>query len=193
MNNKENTKLHIIIKVIMKKILIKILFITTITSCNIANEKKYQENEAEKDKHPLQNMPTNNINAWSDECGFSFELHTNSIWAFGSEIIKYERLNDSIFNITYPENVTIIKDVKIESYENKRYISFSNSGLSCCLDQNKNEIIFGADRLKFQKIANNSIKIFFPKKSSWNISRISDREIYIYNKKNRVKYTEFND
>jgi hypothetical protein len=176
----------------MKKYFVKALLLTTIISCNVESDKiNPPKNEIKQDISIVQNMPTNNISAWSDGCGFSFEFHNNSIWAMGVENIKYERLNDSIFNIIYPNKPMVINDVKIESNENSRYISFSNSGLTCCLD--KNEIIFGADRLKFQKLSNNSIKIFFPKKSTWKISRISDREIYISNEKNRIKYTEFND
>jgi len=178
----------------MKKYFIKALLLITIISCNIESEKiNPSKNEAEQDISLVQNMPTNNINAWSDECGFAFELHSNSIWAMGVENIKYERLNDSTFNIIYPNNPITINDVKIESSENSRYISFSNSGQTCCLDKNKNEIIFGADRLKFQNISKNSIQIFFPTNSIWEISRVSDRYIYISNKKNRIKYTAYND
>lgn len=178
----------------MKKYFIKALLLTTIISCNIESEKiNPPKNDAKQDISLVQNMPTNNINAWSDGCGFSFELHSNSIWAMGVENIKYERLNDSTFNIIYPNNPITINDVKIEFYENSRFISFSNSGQTCCLDQNKNEIIFGGDKLNFQKLSNNSIKVFFPTNSIWKISRVSDREIYITNKKNRIKYTAFND
>jgi hypothetical protein len=178
----------------MKKFFIKVLMITTILSCNEANNKtNATQDDVRNEIHSLQDMPTNHINAWSDGCGFSFELGNDSIWAFGDKYIKYERLNDSIFNIIYPNKPMVIKDAEIEFYEKSRYISFSNSGLTCCLDKNKNEIIFGADRLKFQKLSNNSIKVYFPLQSRWTISRVSDREIYIYNERNRTKYTQFED
>jgi hypothetical protein len=157
----------------MKKYFIKVLMITTMLSCNEANKKPNPtQDEVKNEKHSLQDMPTNHINAWTDGCGFSFEL--------GNDII-------------YPKQSLVIKDVKIDFYEKSRYISFSNSGLGCCLDKNKNEIYFGADLLKFEMMSNNSIKVFFPQKSFWKISRISDREIYIYNEKNKAKYTEFID
>ena len=177
----------------MKKYFIKVLMITTMLSCNEANKKTNPtQDEVRNEKHSLQDMPTNHINAWSDGCGFSFELVNDSIWAFGDKYIKYERLNDSIFNIIYPKQPMVIKDVEIEFYEKSRYISFSKSGLTCCLDQNKNEIIFGADRLKFQKLSNNSIKVSCPQQSQWKISRVSEREIYIYNDRNRTKYSAYN-
>jgi len=177
----------------MKKYFIKVLMITTMLSCNETNKKTNPtQDEVRNEKHSLQDMPTNHISAWSDGCGFSFELN-DSIWAFGDKYIKYERLNDSIFNIIYPKQPMVIKDVEITFYEKGRYISFSKSGLGCCLDQNKNEIIFGADRLKFQKLSNNSIKVSCPQQSQWKISRVSEREIYIYNDRNRTKYSEFKD
>ena len=168
--------------------------ITTMLSCNSGSKKTNpSQDEGGNETHSLKDMPTNHINAWSDGCGFSFELLKDSMWALGIAFVKYERLNDSLFNITYPKNPMIIKDIRIDIYENSRFINFSNSGLGCCLDKNKNEIIFGADRLKFQKLSNNSIKIYFPQQSQWKISRVSEREIYINNERNRTKYTQFED
>ena len=176
----------------MTKYISTVFLITTILSCNEVSKKTEQTlNEDGNQTHSVQDMPTNHINAWSDGSGLSFELHNDSIWALGDEFIKYERLNDSIFNIIYPKNPMVLKDIKIEIYENSRYMIFSNSGLSCHLD--KNEIIFGADRLKFQKLSNNSVKVYYPQQSKWKISRVSNTEIYIYNEKNKTKYRQFLD
>jgi len=178
----------------MKIKLISFLFTTLIISCNLGNKKTNTDHKVEVIETTLSNeMPTNHINAWMDDCGFSFEFNGDTIWALGEHKIRYERLNDSLFEIFYPEKPMIIKDVRIENYEGSRYISFSNSGLGCCLHKTKNEIQFGADRLSFQKISDNSIKVFFPHKSFWKISRVSEREIYIYYEKNKIKYTEFKD
>lgn len=163
-------------------------------SCNEGSKKINQSQDEERNEsHSLQEMPTNRINAWSDGCGFSFELGNDFIWALGDKYIKYERLNDTMFHIIYPKQPMVIKDIEIKFYNKSRFISFSNSGLTCCIDHEKNEIIFGADRLKFQKLSNNSIKVSFPQQSHWKISRVSEREIYIYNDRNRTKYSQFID
>lgn len=178
----------------MKKYFITILLVTIIVSCNQGSKKtNTNPNEGINKMALSQEMPTSHINAWRDGCGFSFELGNDTIWALGAHIIKYNRLNDSLFEIIYPKYPTVIKDVRIENYENSRKISFSNSGLACCLDKTKNEIYIGADRLKFERLSNNSIKIFYPQQSRWKISRVSDREIYIYNEKNKTKYNRFQD
>jgi len=169
----------------LKKYFITVSLITTILSC-------HEEIKKPDSKH-IENMPTNHINAWSDGCGFSFELLHDSIYALSGTFIKYERLNDSLFNVIYPKYPMIVKDTRIDIYENNRFISFSNSGLTCCLDKNNNEIIFGADRLKFQKLSDNSVKIYYPEQSRWKISRVSDKEILIYNETNRTRYIEFRD
>lgn len=138
-------------------------------------------------------MPTNYINAWSDACNFSFELWNDTIYALGGNFIKYKRLNDSLFEVFYPKAALVLHDVSIEKYENNRYISFSNRMMGCCLEPNQNVIHFGPDRLKFLILSKRSVKVLFPKKSIWKISRVSDSEIYIYNDCNRVKYFEFLD
>ena len=98
----------------IKKYFITVSLITIILSCNQASkEANTSSNDGRNQTHSLQDMPTNHINAWSDRCGFSFELHHDSIWAFGDEFIKYERINDSLFNIIYPKKTMIIKDVRL--------------------------------------------------------------------------------
>lgn len=180
----------------MKRTFTFILSIIIITSCNYNNETKKNsiipKNEENKKLLSLE-IPTNHINAWMDKCGFSFELNTDTMWAMGEHNIRYKRLNDSLFEVYYPENYRILDDIRIENYDGGRFISFSNSGLGCCVDKTKNEIYFGADRLFFKIINANTIKVFYPQKSIWKISRISEREIYIYNEKNKIKYTEFTD
>jgi len=137
---------------------------TIIISCNYDRESNKSSKVSEK-LLKTEVMPTNHINAWADRCGFSFEFSLDTIWALGVSNIRYKKLNDSLFEIYYPEKNQILKDVRKDNYESGRYISFSNSGLSCCIDKTKNEIYFGADWLKFQILNNSSIKVFYPKKT----------------------------
>jgi len=117
---------------------------TIIISCNYDRESNKSSKVSEK-LLKTEVMPTNHINAWADRCGFSFEFSLDTIWALGVSNFRYKKLNDSLFEIYYPEKNQILKDVRKDNYESGRYISFSNSGLSCCIDKTKNEIYFGAD------------------------------------------------
>jgi hypothetical protein len=178
----------------MKEVIGVFLMTIVFMSCNYngSNKSETESHETESNHSLNQEMPTNRIHAWSDGCGFSFELHEGTMWAFDGNEIRYNRLNDSIFEVIYPEKPQIFKNFKIQTYEGGRYISFDKNQ-AYCLDETKNEIPFGADRLKFEIVSSNSIKVFFPKKSTWKISRISDEEIFIYNEKNKVEYKRFLD
>jgi len=181
-----------------RKFIIYFIIISTffVAGCNGCDKEKTPEDSLrESDLGSAienQGMPTNYINAWSDGCNFSFELGSDSIHAFGGTFIRYKRLNDSLFEVFYPKTALVLHDVSIKKYENDRWISFSKM-TGCCLDPNQNVIHFGPDQLKFQILSKSSVKVFYPKKSIWKISRISDTEIYIYNEWNRVKYSQFLD
>ena len=64
-------------------------------------------------------MPTNQINAWTDGCEIAMEFAgDNTIWALDSKTIKYSKINDSVFEIIYPKEPTIIKNINIQTIGN---------------------------------------------------------------------------
>jgi len=129
--------------------------------------------------------------AWADGCNFSFEFGDDYLFAFESDFIKYKTINDSLIKIIYPNKPLIFKNCHLNSYEGSSFFSIGSMG--SCIDVKKKVIIFGGDRLKYKLLNENKIKIYFPKESYWKISWISDDEMVIENKNDKIKYTIFKD
>ena len=184
----------------MTKLYLKILsfifiFLFMLGCSQNANNQNTQDTQDEmsSSNERSNEMPTNQINAWTDGCEIAMEFaRDNTIWALDSKTIKYSKINDSVFEIIYPKEPTIIKNIDIQTIGNLKYVSFHKS-LGNRINNEQNEIYFGADRLKFQTISKESIKVFYPSKSIWKIARISNSEIYIYNSSNKTRYQQFLD
>lgn len=133
--------------------------------------------------------------AWQDECGFTFEFESNNyFFALGdTDLVKFTVLNDTTYQVNYPSHTVKLKNVRFANYEGSSYVSYGNSGLTNCIDEKNNEILFGPDRLKYKKIGKDVIEVRFPRKSSWYFTRISEREMIISNGKYKLKFTVFID
>ena len=173
----------------MKSQLIILLFFVFCLGCA---EKKQQENIDSFENVSQKSGPP--AAAWQDECGFAFEFNTNKLFAIGtSDIVKFIVLNDSTYQVNYPNKPVSIKNVRFDTYEGKSWVSYGNSGLSNCINKKNKEILFGPDLLKYKILAKDVIEIQFPTKSTWHFYVISEREMEVSNGKKKVKLTEFVD
>lgn len=131
--------------------------------------------------------------AWQDGCGFAFEFESNYyLFALGSnDVVKFSILNDSTYQIIYPNHPIKIKKIRIDTYESKSWVSYGNSGLTNCIDKKNKEILFGPDRLKYKTLDKDMIEVRFPPKSTWHFTRISEREMFISNGKFKLYFTEY--
>ena len=162
-------------------------------SCNINNNNKEVTNQTTSELNLLDGE-------WTDQTGsMSFGVYTredtNIIHAFDTTIIKYKKLNDTLYQIIYPEKL-LLTNVEIESFYDKENIIGKGVLLhewisidkfwSYDFNSKNEEIIFGADDLKIKKISRNKIIIIFPKESFWIVKKDGDN-IEIYNKNNKYR------